>query len=165
MTINTVNITNEAINSMTSEMEAFGNYAISQVIKTTDPAWAQKVSVRTGKFYYEFLFGNNEVQAASWKDDVLAIIRQGQQMLLQAGEEGRLALTTQALSSALEDDEECAMYSTLLFTLGVITPEGDFVPAGDALERDIGPIEGIYIRDVSDEEVIKAFIIAASWIF
>lgn len=163
--INTVNITNEAINNMTSEMEAFGNYAISQTVKPTDPAWAQKVSSRTRKFYYDFLFGNNEVSASSWKDDVLNIIHQGQQMLLQAGEEGRMDLNTQALSSALEDDDECALYSALLFTLGVITPEGEFLPAGDALEKELGSIEGIYIRQVTDEEVIKAFLIAASWIF
>ena len=168
MKINTVNITNDSIKAMSIIRQQEAEKIIQYILDPKSSgvsAWAQKFCASDRAIWRDYLFGGNEVSVSSWKDDVLAIIRQGQQMLLQAGEEGRLALTTQALEAAFMDDNECALYSALLFTLGVITPEGEFLPAGDAIEKELGSIEGIYIRQVTDEEVIKAFLIAASWIF
>ena len=164
--LNTLNITTNSIEAMTPEQFTWADEIIKGILnRTLVDENGKDYSDQDYRSWKDYLFGDNEISASRWQQDLIKLIEEGQQAILKAGEEGRLALNLNTLEEAFCDDSESALYPTLLFTLGVITPEGDILPSGEAIAAGVRQIEGLMILPRTDEEVIKAFIVAASMIF
>ena len=165
-TINSLNIKDTAIETMTQSQVEWADETIKAIInQTLVDEQGRPYMAQDYQSWKDYLFGDNRISAESWQQDLLQIIHEGQQFLLRAGEEGRLPLNLDALEEAFCDDTECCLYPTLLFTLGIITPDGDILPAGEAMEAGVQKIEGYLIIARSDDEIIRAFLVAASMIF